>query len=205
MSQVDAAVSAIRAGELAVIPTDTVYGLVCDPYRQESVQRLSDVKGRAPDQPIAIVATSVERLLECIPELRGRSAAAARSLLPGPYTLVLPNPARRYPWLGASRPDTIGVRVPDLAGAGKALLDAVGAVAATSANLHTGRNPCSLEDVPEAIRAQAVLVDGGELPGVPSTVVDLTGDEPRVLREGAVSASATLHAVEAALSAQAAE
>jgi L-threonylcarbamoyladenylate synthase len=205
VNQVDAAVSAIRAGELAVIPTDTVYGLVCDPNRQESVQRLSDVKGRAPDQPIAIVATSVEQLLECIPELHGRTAAAARSLLPGPYTLVLPNPAQRYPWLGASRSDTIGVRVPDLAGAGKAVLDAVGAVAATSANLHGGRNPSSVEDVPDAIRSQVVFVDGGELPGIPSTVVDLTGDEPRVLREGAVSASATLRAVEAALTAKAAE
>ncbi len=205
MSQIDAAVSAIRAGELAVIPTDTVYGLVCDPNRQESVQRLSDVKGRAPDQPIAIVATSVDQLLECIPELDGRSAAAARSLLPGPYTLVLPNPARRYPWLGASRSDTIGVRVPDLAGAGKAVLDAVGTVAATSANLHGGRNPSSVEDVPGAIRSQVVFVDGGALPGIPSTVVDLTGDEPRVLREGAVSASAALRAVQAALTAQAAE
>jgi L-threonylcarbamoyladenylate synthase len=205
VSQVDAAVSAIRAGELAVIPTDTVYGLVCDPNRSESVQRLSDVKGRAPDQPIAIVATSVEQLLQCIPELHERSAAAARLLLPGPYTLVLPNPAGRYPWLGASRPDTIGVRVPDFSGVGKAVLDAVGAVAATSANLHRGRNPCSVEDVPGAIRSQAVLVDGGELPGIPSTVVDLTGDEPRVLREGAVSAFATLRAVGEALSAQAAE
>ena len=190
---------------LRSIPTDTVYGLVCDPNRQESVQRLSDVKGRAPDQPIAIVATSVDQLLECIPELDGRAAAAARSLLPGPYTLVLPNPARRYPWLGASRSDTIGVRVPDLAGAGKAVLDAVGAVAATSANLHGGRNPRSVEDVPGAIRSQVVFVDGGELPGIPSTVVDLTGDEPRVLREGAVSASAALRAVQAALTAQAAE
>lgn len=188
-----------------MIPTDTVYGLVCDPNRHESVRRLSDVKGRAPDQPIAIMATSVEQLLECIPELDGRSAAAARSLLPGPYTLVLPNPARRYPWLGASRSDTIGVRVPDLAGVGKAVLDAVGAVAATSANLHGGVNPCSVEDVPELIRSRAFLVDGGELPGIPSTVVDLTGDEPRVLREGAVSASSALHAVELALIAQAAE
>lgn len=205
MSQVDTAVSAIRAGELAVVPTDTVYGLVCDPSLPESVQRLSAVKDRPPEQPIAILAPSVDRLLEYVPELGGRALAAVRSLLPGPYTLVLPNAARRYPWLGASRPDTIGVRVPDLTGTGKAVLDAVGAVAATSANLHTGPNPCRLEDVPEAIRSRAALVDGGELPGIPSTVVDLTGDEPRVLREGAVSAVATLRAVEAALTAQAAE
>ncbi len=182
-----------------------MYGLVCDPSLPEAVQRLSAVKDRPPELPIAILATSVDKLVEYVPELGGRALAAARSLLPGQYTLVLPNPAGRYPWLGASRPDTIGVRVPDLTGAGKVVLEAVGAVAATSANIHAGPNPCRLEDVPEAIRSRAVLVDGGELPGTPSTVVDLTGDEPRVLREGAVSAPATLRAVEAALTAQAAE
>lgn len=199
MSEVDAAVRAIRAGELAVLPTDTVYGLACAPYRREPVRRLSDVKGRTPDQPIAILAKSVDWLLECIPELRGRAALAARALLPGPYTLVLPNPARRYPWLAAGRPDTLGVRVPELAGTGQAVLEEVGAVAATSANLHGGADPRRLEDVPEAIRSHAVVVDGGELPGTPSTVLDLCGDEPRVLREGAVPAREALAAVEAAL------
>jgi L-threonylcarbamoyladenylate synthase len=205
VSEVDEAVVAIRAGGLAVVPTDTVYGLVCDPYRREPVRRLSDLKGRTLEQPIALLVSSVDWLLECIPELRGRAAHAARSLLPGPYTLVLPNPACRFSWLGASRPETIGVRVPSLAGPGKAVIEAVGVVAATSANLHGGADPRRLEDVPEAIRSQAALVDGGELPGMPSTVVDLSGDEPRVLREGAVPAVAALGAVEAALAAPAAE
>ena len=88
-----------------------------------------------------------------------------RRLLPGPYTLVLPNPARRLPWLSGSRPDTIGVRVPDLAGPGAAVLEAVGAVAATSANVHGGTDPRRVADVPEEIRsAVAAIVDGGELP-----------------------------------------
>ena len=199
MSDIDGAIQAIREGGLAVIPTDTVYGLVCTPYREDPVRRLSEVKRRSPDQPIAIVGASLDWVLECIPELRGRSAVAARALLPGPYTLVLSNPARRFPWLSAGRPDTIGIRVPELSGPARSILDAVGAVAATSANLHGGPSPRRLEDVPAEIRAEAALVDDGELPGIPSTVVDLTGAELRVLREGAVPASEALRHIEAAL------
>ncbi len=199
LTPVDAAVAAIREGGLAVIPTDTVYGLVSTPYREEPVRRLSELKVRAPDQPIAIAASSVDWILECVPELRGRSAVAARALLPGPFTLVLDNPARRFPWLGGKRKDTIGVRVPLLDGPGKEILERVGAVAATSANLHGLADPAGVEDVPAEIRAAAVVVDGGELPGIPSTVVDLTGSEPVVLREGAVPAAEALARVETAL------
>ena len=199
MTEVDAAVAAIREGGLAVIPTDTVYGLVCTPYREEPVRRLSELKGREPEQPIAIVAASVDWLLECVPELRGRAAVVARALFPGPYTLVLSNPARRFPWLGGRRLDTIGVRVPELSGPGEEVLDRVGAVAATSANLHGGTDPGRVEDVPQEICAGAVVVDGGELPGTPSTVIDLTGSEARVLREGAGPATEALARIQAVL------
>jgi L-threonylcarbamoyladenylate synthase len=193
------AVAAIKGGGLAVIPTDTVYGLACTPYREAAVLRLAALKARPPEQPVALVAASVDWLLECVPELRGRGAVAARALLPGPYTLVLPNPARRFPWLTGARPDTIGVRVPDVGGPGRELLELVGAVAATSANLHGGPDPRRLEDVPAEILAAAATVDGGELPGTPSTVLDLTGPEPAVLREGAVTAAAALERGRAAL------
>ena len=199
MSEIDHAVAAIRAGGLAVIPTDTVYGLACTPYREEPIRALGELKGRASDQPIAVVAASVDWLLECVPELRGRAGVVARALLPGPYTLVLTNPARRFPWLTGARPDTIGVRVPDLGGPGNEVLERVGAVAATSANFHSGVDPRRVEDVPQEIRAASVVVDGGELPGVPSTVIDLTGIEPHVSREGAVPAAEALARVEAVL------
>ena len=190
MSEIEHAVSAIRAGEPVVIPTDTVYGLACTPYSDGPMRKLAVLKDRAPDQPIALLAASVDWLLECVPELRGRAGVVARALLPGPYTLVLPNPARRYPWLTGTRQDTIGVRVPELAGPGREVLDLVGAVAATSANRHGGPDPRRLDDVPrEILAAVAATVEGGELPGSPSTVLDLTGVEPRVLREGAGSAA----------------
>lgn len=196
MSSVADAVAAVRAGGLVVFPTDTVYGLACSPYREAPVRTLSERKVRTPAQPIALLATSVDELLECVPELRGRSAVIARGLLPGPYTLVLPNPARRFPWLAGDRPEAIGVRVPALAGVGRDLLDAVGALAATSANLHGGPDPRRLKDVPAELLRDTAVLDGGELPGTPSTVLDLTGAEPRVLREGAVAAADALARVE---------
>src|SRR4051794_13541663 len=111
---VTAVVDALRAGRPVVLPTDTVYGLCAAAYRSEPVERMYRLKGRDGAQPTALVAGSVDMLLECVPELRGRAGVIARALLPGPYTLVLANPARRFRWLTGLRPDTIGVRVPVL-------------------------------------------------------------------------------------------
>ena len=192
-STVDVAVAALRSGRLAIVPTDTVYGLAADPGSEASVRELSRLKGRPDTQPIAIVAADLERLLERIPELEGRAATVVRALLPGPYTLVVPNPAERYPWLAGSRPDTIGIRIPKLRGVGRELLERVGAIAATSANLTGGRDPRTLDDVPDELRVSAAaLLDGGPLPGTPSTVLDFSGAEPRVLREGAASGAEAL-------------
>jgi L-threonylcarbamoyladenylate synthase len=113
--------------------------------------------------------------------------------LPGPFTLVVPNPARRYPWLTGERADTIGVRVPELPAPADAVVSRAGLVMATSANLPGGPDPARLEDVPDKIlEGCGAVIDSGELPGVASTVIDLTGDEPRVLREGAVSEAEAL-------------
>jgi L-threonylcarbamoyladenylate synthase len=192
-ASVEAAVAAIRAGRPVVLPTDTVYGLCASPYREEPIRGLYRLKGRGEEQPTALVAAELDFLLECVPELRGRSAVLARALLPGPYTLILRNPARRFRWLTGTRPETIGVRVPEVEGPGRRILDEVGAVAATSANRPGGPDPATLDDVPKEIRAGcAAVVDGGRLPGVPSTILDLTGPEPRAIREGAVPAVAAL-------------
>jgi L-threonylcarbamoyladenylate synthase len=183
---IDSAVCAINAGKLVVLPTDTVYGLCANPYRSEPAEKIFDVKGRDQQQAIALVASDLEMLFECIPELRGRSATIARELLPGAYTLVFPNPARRYRWLTGARPETIGVRVPAVDGYGKQVLDRVGAVAATSANLHGQPDARSVADIPQEILGRvAEVVDAGELPGTPSTVIDYTGERPVVLRQGA--------------------
>jgi L-threonylcarbamoyladenylate synthase len=195
------AAEAIRAGRPVILPTDTVYGLCTTPYRSEPVERLYRLKGREPRQPTAILAADLDLLFECIPELRGRAGRIARALLPGPYTLVLANPARRFRWLAGDTPDAIGVRVPVLPEPAAGVLALVGAVAATSANLAGGPDPRRVEEVPEELRERAAAVlDGGELPGTPSTVLDFTGPEPRVVREGAAPAEAALARVVSALS-----
>jgi L-threonylcarbamoyladenylate synthase len=191
--EADAAVAAIRAGKPIVIPTDTVYGLCANPYRAETVERAYRLKGREADQPSALIAPDVDMLFECVPELRGRVGAMLRALLPGPLTVVVPNPARRYRWLTGSRPDTLGVRVPELPVVSAAILGRIGALMATSANLKGGPDPQRIAEVPEEIVSGCgAVVDGGELPGTPSTVIDVTGDEPTVLREGAVPADEAL-------------
>jgi L-threonylcarbamoyladenylate synthase len=183
---IDSIVQAIRAGNPVLLPTDTVYGLCVNPNREEFARRLYRLKGRDAFQPTALLASDVDALLDCVPELRGRSGTIARALLPGPYTLVFENPARRFPWLTGSHRQSIGVRVPELSGDVQAVLERVGAVAATSANRPGEPDPRLLDDVPPEIRTGcAGALDGGELPGVPSTVVDCTGPEPRILREGA--------------------
>lgn len=199
-ADVESAVQAIRSGKLVVVPTDTVYGLAASPYREPPVRRLYLAKNRDLQQPTALVASDLTMLFECVPELRGRAGRIASALLPGPYTLVLPNPACRYRWLTGASPDVIGVRVPELTGLARELLDRVGALAASSANLRGGPDPCTLDDVPEEIREAAdALLDGGELTGTPSTVLDFTGAEPRVLREGAASSAEALRLVSSLL------
>ena len=190
---IDRAVAAIRSGQPVILPTDTVYGLCASPYSEEPARRVYGLKGRPESQPCALLASDVDMLLECVPELRGRAGGIARALFPGAYTLVLPNPARRFRWLTGDNPDAIGVRVPVFARSGSAVLHSVGAVMATSANRPGEPDPRSLEDVPAEIRdGCAAVVDGGELPGTPSTVLDFTGPEPRVLRKGAGSVEAAL-------------
>lgn len=198
MGVVEDAVSAIRGGQPAILPTDTVYGLCANPDQEDSVLGVYRLKRRPESQPAALLCSDLDVLFERMPELRGRPAAIARTLLPGLYTLVLPNPAHRYRWLTGTRPDALGVRVPALAGDAAEVMACVGAVVATSANLHGQPDPRQLDDVPAVIRAAcAAVVDAGELPGTPSTVIDFTGSEPVVVRKGAAPVDEALERVAA--------
>jgi L-threonylcarbamoyladenylate synthase len=187
MAGVQEIVAAIRAGEPVILPTDTVYGLCTTPHVEEAAARVYRLKGRPDAVPSALIFSDLETMFECLPELPGQARVYARALLPGLYTLVLPNPARRFRWLTGDARDTIGVRVPTAEGPFREVLDEIGVVTATSANRHHGLDPRRLGDVPREIREGcAAEIDGGELPGVPSTVVDLAAPEPKILREGAV-------------------
>jgi len=164
------AVEALQAGLPVILPTDTVYGLCALPGSEEI---LYELKHRDRRKPIALLAADLDTLLDAVP---GLNRELLERYLPGSVTLVLPSPAG----------GTVGVRVPELPAAAASIVRAVGVVYATSANAAGGRDPRRIDDVPERIRAACgAVVDAGELPGVPSTVLDLTGAEPRVLRSGA--------------------
>jgi L-threonylcarbamoyladenylate synthase len=199
---VERVIAAIRAGLPVLLPTDTVYGLVASAEREDYATRAYRVKGRDETKPTALLAGSLGSLLECLPELRGRSDVIARALLPGPFTLILPNPARRFRWLTGVRTDAIGVRVPELPETSRRVVDAAGCLMATSANDPGGPDPVTLDDVPQRIReAVAAELDLGPLPGMPSTVIDFTTDEPVVIREGVAPAAEAIARVRSALAA----
>jgi len=181
----------LAAGGVALFPADTVYGLAADAQSEPAVARLYALKGRAPAKPAAIMVFELERALELAGAGPGLTRAL-RALLPGPVTVLVPNPAHRFPLACAGDPGTLGLRVPALSDR----LAALGAVRTpllqSSANHAGGPDPVRLSDVPPDIRAGVdLVVDGGPLPGVASTVVDLRrwetdGSRP-VRRPGAVS------------------
>jgi L-threonylcarbamoyladenylate synthase len=183
---VAAAERILRDGALAIVPTDTVYGIACAAYRRDACERLYAIKERPPSQPTALVLGSVDNLLRhVLPEVLGRAGVIARRVLPGPVTLVVPNPGRRFAYLCGDTPDRIGVRVPVLPAPVAALFDLVGGLAATSATPRGAPAPARLEDVDGDLAAGcALVVDGGPLPGTSSAVVDVVRREPRVVRDG---------------------
>jgi L-threonylcarbamoyladenylate synthase len=178
----------VRHGGVVVFPTDTVYGIGCGSDQPDAIERLHELKGRPPKKPSALMWFSRAAALDALGHLDARTRGAMERLLPGPVLAVVPG-------LDGS---TLGVRVPRLEGALGPLAGVRAVVLQTSANLAGGPDPRRLVDVPEKILAGVDLVlDGGELPGLPSTVVDLTEyEEGRwvVLREGAVD-QATLAAL----------
>jgi L-threonylcarbamoyladenylate synthase len=181
----------IAVGGVALFPADTVYGLATEPDTREGVERLYRIKGRRPDRPAAVMFFDLELALAALPELGERTRAALGRLLPGAVTLVLPNPARRYPLACGPVPDRLGLRVPALTGALAPLAAARWPVLQSSANPSGGPDARRLEDVDERIRGRVDLqLDGGELAGTPSTVVDLGEYEQtgafELLRAGAV-------------------
>ena len=183
----------IAVGGVAVFPADTVYGLACEPDLDDAVERLYRLKGRRPDKPAAVMFFQRDLALAALPELGDATREAVERLLPGPFTLLLPNPARRFPLACGPDPTTLGLRVPALrarlaALAGRAV---AGPPVEREPRRRAGRAARSTTCRRPSARAADLVLDGGELPGTPSTVVDLRPYERRrdwrVLREGAAT------------------
>jgi L-threonylcarbamoyladenylate synthase len=191
--QVAAFEEVISGGGIAIFPTDTVYGLGTHPDSVEGAHRLYWIKGRSPDRPAAVLFFDLERALAALPEIGVKTQAALDRLLPGPVTVLLPNPATRFPLACGAEPSRIGLRVPKLDDRLAKLSAVKVPILQSSANPTGEPDPCSLEEVDPRIRRGAdIELDAGVLPGTPSTVIDLSDYEDSgsfdVLREGAVSA-----------------
>ncbi len=177
----------MAVGGIAVFPSDTVYGLACDAQNRVAVERLYQIKRRPMAKPSAVMFFALELALAALPELEPRTRTALTRLLPGPLTALVSNPAHRFPLACGDQPETLGLRVPVL----PRLAGVRWPVLQSSANRSGGPDARRLQDVPELIRRGVdLLLDGGELPGTSSTVVDLRGYEPHgtweVVRAGAV-------------------
>jgi L-threonylcarbamoyladenylate synthase len=178
----------IADGGVAVFPSDGLYGLACDPLDPAAIARIHRLKGRDDRKSSAVMYFSPLAMRELLAGLGPRTAAALSALLPGPVTLVIANPSQRYPLACREDAGRLGIRL--LSGP---LAGVMCPVFQTSANLSGRPAPASFEGVPDSILAGADLaIDGGELTGLPSTVVDIASIEEegrwRVLRDGAVSA-----------------
>jgi L-threonylcarbamoyladenylate synthase len=183
-------VAALQGGASVVLPTDTVYGLACAAHLEDACARTLALKGRDLSKPTSIIGASLSVVFtRVLGDLGGRPVEQAKRLLPGPVTVILPNPGGVFPWLCGDDPSRIGVRVPVLLPAVAHAIERVGVLAATSANMAGNPDPVAVGEVPDAILEHvAIAIDAGRAPaGRPSTVVDLTGPEPVILREGALS------------------
>jgi L-threonylcarbamoyladenylate synthase len=181
----------VAEGGVAVFPSDTVYGVCCDPEDEQAARRLYELKGRPPARACAVMFFSLPDALDRLDDLQDREREALDALLPGPVTLLLANRSGRFAQACRVDPATLGLRVPELSGSLAPLASVGVPVLQSSANLSGEPDAKRLTDVPSQLRDGADLViDGGELPGTPSTVIDLRdlAAEGRwyVLREGAL-------------------
>jgi tRNA threonylcarbamoyl adenosine modification protein (Sua5/YciO/YrdC/YwlC family) len=197
MNDRDALQRCLITGGVALFPSDTVYGLACDPNNRAAVQRLYALKGRDLAKPSAVMFFELGSALMALPELGPRTREAMAELLPGGVTFLIDNPERHFPLACGQDPTVLGVRVPALpalAGVGMPVLQ-------SSANFAGGRDATRLEDVPRKIRdAVDLVIDGGALPGTPSTVIDTRAYEDSgdwsVIREGAVPTAVVADALD---------
>ena len=179
----------VGEGGVAIFPADTLYGLACDPLNAEAVERIQAVKGRGERKPSAVMYFSPLAMRELVAGLGPRTRDALGALLPGPVTLVIANPERRYPLACREDPERLGVRLVEgpLAGTMTPIFQ-------TSANQSGAPAPIRFDGIePEILAAADLAIDAGELIGEPSTVIDVTGIDSgegwEVLREGALPAA----------------
>ncbi|MGI8661614.1 MAG: L-threonylcarbamoyladenylate synthase [Acidimicrobiales bacterium] len=185
-SAVEAACAHLLAGRLVIAPTDTVYGLAALPSIQHATEALFAVKGRPSDVPLAVLVDSLDQALALVEAPDEPVARLAARLWPGPLTIVLRRRVDAGVELGGDGA-TVGVRCPDHR-AVRALARSVGPLAVTSANRHGEPTPSTADELAAIFRSSvALILDGGTCAAIPSTVVDGTREELRILRAGPIT------------------
>jgi L-threonylcarbamoyladenylate synthase len=182
---IEAAVAALRRGEIVGVPTDTLYGLAADPYRQDALEAIFELKGRPQVKPLAILVASIEQAMS-LAMFTDQALDLADQHWPGALTLVIPKLQTAPEWLGHQERKTVGLRCPEHPIALE-LLEAAGPLAVTSANISDQAAAVNDAEAGDLFGdAVAVYLEGEAPGGVASTIIDLTEPEPLVLREGPV-------------------
>lgn len=181
------AAAAIRAGGIVVVPTDTLYGLAADPFSAQAVRRLFSIKGRALDRALPLIAADVAQIVAQLGELSPLAQVLAERFWPGPLTLLVPVPATMADHVSGGT-GRVGVRVPAHAVARGVCRASGGLLTATSANV----SGCQATGDPEEVVASLgshvdIVLDAGKTEGgLPSTIVDVSALEPRLVRRGVI-------------------
>ena len=185
-SSIRKAIDIIKEGGLIVFPTDTVYGIGCNPFDEKAVERLFQVKKRDKDKPIPILVSSRKKAEE-IAEFGNFAKKIARQHWPGALTLVLPAKANVPPML-RGRGDSVGIRIPNHPLALLLIRATGGYLTGTSANLSGKKPACTSEEAKKQLGGKVdMILDGGRCAiGVSSTVAEVTSNRPRILRQGTV-------------------
>lgn len=182
------AAEAIRAGGVIILPTDTVYGVAADYRQDEAIARLYALKKRPPERAIPVLLADMDDISLVAAEVPSAARRLAAAFWPGPLTIAIPRRDDLPPIL-SSMP-TIGVRIPDHSAARAIIRACGGALAVTSANLSGQPSPLTAQEAAVLGEGVALILDGGPCPGgQPSTVVDITGGELRIVRPGPIDES----------------
>ncbi|RLF59929.1 MAG: threonylcarbamoyl-AMP synthase [Thermoplasmata archaeon] len=180
-SDVRKAIEILRKGELVVYPTDTLYGLGADIFNEDAVRRVYEIKRRPPHMPLAIMLSSVEEMGEYA-FLNPLAEKIINAFMPGPITIIL---KKRDIVPDIISKDSVGIRVVDCQAAREIAAEVV--ITATSANLHGGKQPCTIDEAKEQLGGGvAFYMDYGKLPCTPPTVVDVSEGKLKIIREGAI-------------------
>ncbi|SRR5581483_9346072 len=187
-------VSAIRNGGVIVFPTDTIYGIGCDPYSDSAVERIFKIKGRDEKKPLPVLAYSLQDA-ERIVSLGRAGKIFAGKYWPGALTIVAPLIDKKISRRVTASINSLAVRVPANS-CTLSLLKQCKYLVGTSANLSGGKSSNSAQGVMRSgLDGFDILLDGGSVGGVESTIVDMTGAQPRILREGAIKSSEVLRLI----------